>query len=285
MADSTETTQATTPPAPALVPAVAPAPVETTPPAATAPAGAPAGTTAAPDESPGEAPADSAPATPVVPPPKEDWRDARIKRLTAKLRELQPGAKPDESEPSPPSPDPGTRLAEAEIERRAQELSRQNSAIAEFNRQCNDAAAAGQKTYKDFDSRITSLRQLAGGPEDLTQQVAYNQFVAAALETGEAPKLLHVLGGDLDEAARIMALNPVRMAIELTRLAARDLDTNTSQAPKPISPVGGRGAPHTSIDPADPERADRLTTAEWMTRRNAQVAAQEDARSGRTARR
>jgi hypothetical protein len=216
------------------------------------------------------------------PAPKEDWREAKIRRLTARLHALED--KPGETETPAPAAaaTPEVRLQEAEIERRAREIAQQNIAVDTFNRLCTEAVAAGRQQFPDFDTRITALRtNLSGGKEDLQQQVAYNQFVAAALETGQAPALFHQLGGDLDEAARIMSLPLVKMTVELTRLAGKAPDTTVSRAPKPITPVGSRGAPHTAIAPDDPERADRLSTREWMERRNAQEKAKFEARAGR----
>ncbi len=62
-----------------------------------------------------------------------------------------------------------------------------------------------------------------------------------------------------------MALPPIKMAVELTKIASGQ-GRQVSGAAKPITPVGGRGASHDAIDPTDPERADKLSTAEWMKR-------------------
>ena len=68
------------------------------------------------------------------------------------------------------------------------------------------------------------------------------------------------------------------MAVELARLAAKlpveEADKTVaavSGTAKPITPVGSRGQSHVEIDPRDPDKADGLTTAEWMRRREAQV--------------
>lgn len=220
---------------------------------------------------PPAAPGDPEGEAPIPGPKKEDWREAKIKRLTAQLHELR--EKPAASAETPvPGPSPEERLNEAEIERRAREYARQSNAIDTFNRMCKEAADSGRQAFPDWDTRISALRTaFSGGPEDVQQQVTYNQFVAAALETGSAPQILHALGGDLDEAARIMAMPSIKMAVELTRLAGRAPDTSATRAPKPITPVGSKGAAHTAISPDDPERADTLSISDWMKRRDAQV--------------
>lgn len=220
----------------------------------------------------GEGEAGAAPIAAVT--KKEDWREAKIRRLTAQLHSLRDSTGEGTSGEAPaadPAAAPEARLQEAEIERRAQERAREISSIETFNRMCKETATAGRQAFPDFDTRITALREaFAGGQEDMRQQIVYNQFVAAALETGQAPQLLHQLGGDLDEAARIMSLPPIKMAVELTKLAGRAPDTSTTRAPKPIVPVGSKGSAHTQIAPDDPDRADNLPTAEWMKRRNEQ---------------
>lgn len=215
------------------------------------------------------------PAAPVVAEPvkPEDWRDSRIRVLTARLREEQEKNK----QAAPTVPDSSVQPASAgrsEAEIRAQvaaELQAQASAKA-FNEACNAVAQKGKLAYPDFDPRVNELKKLVTDWNDPGQVSPYNQFLAAAIETGEGEKILHALGGDLDEAARIMSLSPIKMAVELTKMAGGQGAVQLSGAPKPITPVASRNAQHTAIDPRDVSRADNLSTAEWMKRRNEQVA-------------
>jgi hypothetical protein len=126
---------------------------------------------------------------------------------------------------------------------------------------------------------VDELRKLAD-PNDPISMATYNGFLAAALETGEAPKLIYALGSDLNEANRILSLPPLKMAVELTKLAAKP-EQQISKASKPITPLNGRGVAHEAVDPTDPTRADALSTKAWMERRNAQLAAREKAEQGR----
>lgn len=211
----------------------------------------------------------SEPAKTPVTPKAKDWRDARIAQLTAKLKEAQGQAKSEVQGAETPVP-VVAQMPEFEIERRARELSAQQSQINAFNSACQAVADQGKVSFGDFDARINELKQLAGDG-DLQQQMMYNSFIAAAIETGEAPRLLHELGGNLNEAARIMALPPFKMAVELTKLSMTRPGGEASRAPKPITPIGGQRASHSAIDPTDPDRADNLTTAEWMKRRETQA--------------
>ena len=99
------------------------------------------------------------------------------------------------------------------------------------------------------------------------------------MELDKPEAIIHALGSDLNEAARILALDPVRMGVEVAKLAMRaDAGPGVSAAARPITPVGARGAAHTAISADDPDKADRLSTAEWMKRREAAVAAKHTGR-------
>jgi len=217
-----------------------------------------------------------------APAAKVDWRDRRIAQLTARLREAQQQAPAtgavSEAAPAPVAP-AATPAAgtDAQIEARAQQI----ASVAEFNRQCDAAAAEGRAKFgtEVFGSRVQSLQRLVD-PGDQRSLAAFNTFLSSALETGEAPRLIHELGADLDEASRILSLPPAKMAVELTKRAlAKPVEEEPSGAPKPPTPIGNRGVSHDAIAPDDPDRADRLSTAEWMRRREAQEAA----KYGRTA--
>lgn len=215
--------------------------------------------------------ADTASTTPPPPAPAADWKDRRIAEQTAKRRQAEQRVKELEDQIQAAVPPTSVKSEDpAEFDRRVDAAAQQRTAAVEFNRQCETAATAGRAAYPDFDSRVNELVTLVdrNDPESVAR---YNLFLAAALETGDAPKIIHQLGGDKNEADRLLRLPPVKMAVELTRMAARE-PQQISGAPKPISPVGGRGIAHTAIDPTDPDRSDNLTTAAWMERRAKQVA-------------
>jgi hypothetical protein len=99
----------------------------------------------------------------------------------------------------------------------------------------------------------------------------YNLFLEAALETGEADGIIHRLGGDLNEATRILALPPVKMAMEVGKIGDQlGGGKEPSKAPKPIRPVGS-SSPTTSAKPDDPEHGHEMKIDDWMKARNAQA--------------
>jgi len=199
-----------------------------------------------------------------------DWRDRRIATLTARLREAQ------RTQATAPAPDPtaaGTiTTTQEELDQLVRQRSSETAAVDDFNRRCNEAASTGRTAFSDFDTRIDSLKSLASGG-DAQELMRYNQLLLAAIETGEGPKLLHRLGGNLNEASRLMERSSIRMGIEMARMAASPAG-EPSNTPRPIRPISASTGGNTRIDPGDPEHSDALSTREWMQRREAQVTAQ-----------
>ena len=206
-----------------------------------------------------------------IPKPKpksEDWRDRHIAELTARLNaeRIKTAAAP---KPADPDSDFETRVA-TEAEARAAEIAR----VTEWNRQCNDVAAAGRAVHTDFDERIAAVRAVVNG-QDPTEAAQYNDVLSAAIETGKAHQLIYSLGENPGEVRRLMALSPTKRAMELATMAAK-IDAappapEPSAAPKPITPVGSRGLHYDGIAPDDAARGMKLPKAEWFKQREKQV--------------
>jgi hypothetical protein len=194
-------------------------------------------------------------------------REARIAELEAQIASLQPKAA---AAAAAPSEEEIAQRVRTEAERLAPTLAQQQTAAIEFNRQCNAAVEAGRLQFSDFDAKLGDLRSVIT-PGDQASEGAYWGIVSAALKSGKAAKVIHALGSDRAEAMRIMALDPESRTIEIAKMAMQGAEGEDG-LPKPITPVGSKGAQHTAIDPTDTERADRLTTTEWMKRREAQLA-------------
>lgn len=233
-----------------------------------------------------------------------DWRDRRIAQQTARLAQeraekAQLAEEVRRLKATPPASGeaPAVALDEAEVERRIDAEVGNRAALLEFNRSCDAVAAEGRAAFADFDARIQAM---AGGLVDRTDRqsvAAYNTLLQVAMEVGDAHRLLHELGGNLDEAARIMSLSPARMGVQLAKLQAKleadgegeaDGDNalagrkpRISGAPKPITPVGNRGPNKELIAPSDPTRAHQLSSQEWHRRRDEEVAARATKRATR----
>lgn len=213
-------------------------------------------------------------AAPTPEPVRQDWRDNRIAELTAKLKtEREKGAEL-ETRLAAPKADPAVVApsgpTEAEIAERVRTEAARLNSTENFNRQCDSLVASGRQQYPDFDANLRSVQSLVIQGDNASVQSYWN-LVRSAIQTGQGHELIQRLGQDKNEAARLMGLDDVSRAIELTKMSMDGKVTEVSGAPKPITPVGGRGAPHTAIDPGDKDRSDNLTTSEWMRRREAQV--------------
>jgi DNA repair exonuclease SbcCD ATPase subunit len=144
---------------------------------------------------------------------------------------------------------------EADVMTLAEQRAQQLLAERSFNEACNKVYHTGKTEFPDFDQAVSNLQMVGVGRE----------FLELATTSDAGAKLIHHLGTDLDEAARIAALPPVQMARELTRLEfklAQPVAKPVSKAPAPITPIGAGGA-------SDSGLRDDLPIDEWMRRNRA----------------
>src|SRR5215475_9123560 len=142
-----------------------------------------------------------------------------------------------------PSPD-------QQAEERAYQRLQQERLEADFNRDCNTLWQKGVDEYGD---------EMAEAKRGLDAVGWGNRpdALAALTSLPNGHRIYRELGADLDNAARILSLPPMRMAVELARLSGRDAsnplnasrETNRDQsedrrsrAPQPLRPVGGNSA-------------------------------------------
>lgn len=204
--------------------------------------------------------------------PKADWRDSRIAELTAKLNE----AKRNLHSPAVP---PQLKVGEsaADFESRVAEAANQRAtvmhAMKEWDAQCNTVADAGVKQFgqDEFFGRYNNLKQLVN-EQDADEVNVYTETLAVAMETGKGHELLYKLGAEPQEWKRLMALPPVKRAMEMAKLASKlESAPEPSGAPKPIVPVGSSGIHYDGIKPDDPKAGMKLDKKAWMEQRNKQA--------------
>ena len=169
--------------------------------------------------------------------PKNDWVQRRIDQLTrekheekrqrealeARLRELQP----------PTEQQPAQQLTPEQIREEAKRLIQQEK----FNEACNKVFDAGKSEFQDWDASLKTFGMLGG---------ATPEFLEAVTSMDAGHKVLHHLGQNPDEAERLLSLPPLRMALELARLESKVGQAKpapVSNAPAPITPIGGKSAP------------------------------------------
>lgn len=208
----------------------------------------------------------------VIPPaPKaKDWKDDRIAKLTHDLNEerrLRAATPPPEPKPGETEADFQSRVDEA-ANNKAQQIAFQK----DWDRQCNEVAELGKKEFPDFNVRLGAITATVND-KDPAEVAAYNQVIEAAIETGQAHKVIYALGADPGEYQRIMKLSPVKRAMELSKLAVTLVnDKEPSGMPKPITPVNSGGQHYEGITPDDPKRGTKLPIKEWMKLRDKQAA-------------
>ena len=212
----------------------------------------------------------SAPEPEVAAPPPgaaPKWAMDRIAKLTARVRGAE--AARTTGQPAPINPATGQQFTPDQINQmvseRAQVLANQQT----FYHRCVEARSAGDAKYPDFKAKIDQLVALVDMTDPRAAQ-GYNNFLEAALETGKADKVIYMLGSDPDKAAKIFAMAPLKMAVELAKLSEDKGLPEPSKVPKPIVP-GGSKSPITGVRPDDPDRGAELSTADWMRQRTAQA--------------
>lgn len=190
---------------------------------------------------------------------KEPWFQKRIGELTREKYEAKRAAETSAQEVQQlrnyveqvqqgNQPDGGLDV-ESYVQSRAQEMVSERG----FNEACNKVFDAGKTEFPDFEQSVSNL-QMVGMSRDFLE-------IVSSSDVGH--KVLNHLGNDLDEAARIAAMSPLKMARELTRLEYKLGQTQpkpVSKAPAPINPIGSGGSTSSGL-------SDDLPIKEWMARR------------------
>lgn len=206
-------------------------------------------------------------------PKPEDWRDKRIAELTRKLNEERKKAPPTVVA-APPAPVQAPGETQESFDSRVRETASQMVQINEWNRKCDDVASTGRTEFQDFNTRLAACQSVVNS-EDPAEVGQFNSILAAAMETGQAHRLLHSLGETPGEVTKLMRMSPLKMAVELERRAAKfappAADPEPSNAPKPITPIGSRGVHYDGIKADDPVNGTKLPIGEWMKQREKQA--------------
>lgn len=146
-------------------------------------------------------------------------------------------------------------------------------ALMKFNSDCDKIAAEGKKEFADFDNAIGILNQV--GLIDAPDKPQTFLQVVTTLENPH--KVMHYLGGNPDEAARLRALDQVGLARELTKLEFKinqPKSVSVSNAPPPIKPING--VAKGEIDVLNPPKD--MPMDEWVAANRKRRAATRSAR-------
>ena len=194
--------------------------------------------------------------------------ESRAAELLAQLEKNKTGGVGTDPAQDPSKVAPKS-LSEEEVERRATEKAALIARANEFNKACNTIVEVGKKEYKEsWDEAVKNLNMVGAIGKDVSPV-----FLENAVELKDPHKVLHYLGTNIEEGARIAQLPPTRMAIELARveaaLSAPPVEPKPiiSNAPAPVIPVGGQAksaAPPSLEDP-------NISPEEWYALRAKQI--------------
>lgn len=190
---------------------------------------------------------------------KEPWFQKRIGELTREKYEAKRAAEQAKIEAqqlreyleSAQQGEAPTGDVQALVKQEAAKLIAEKS----FNESCNKVYATGKSEFPDFDQSVANLQMVGMNREFLE--------IVTASDAGH--KVLHHLGNDLDEAARIAAMPPLQMARELTKLEfklGQAQPKPVSKVPAPIKPLHTTGSTE-GPDPKDIEN--------WIRKRNKEL--------------
>jgi hypothetical protein len=185
--------------------------------------------------------------------PKADPRDRAIRQMAFEQRETrrQLQAARDELERIHPR-DPNAPPAPADIERMVQERAQALIEHRETQGRTEAAIAAGNAAYPDFTERCNELASMGAADNPA--------FMSTIWKIPDGHKVIVELAGNPADAARILKLPPVDLALELAGLAQRISaapsaapapapapERATSRAPPPITPLAT--AARTEVNP------------------------------------
>lgn len=192
------------------------------------------------------------------------WKAEKYDKVLAQKKDLEEKLAAAIAAQDPSAP----KLTEADIETRAGQIAAQT----EFNRRANAVAEAGKTQFPDFLDKMAKIREQVD-PNDAAEQNRFVQMVAATMEAGDAAaRILYELGSNPDLATEVMKLSPVQQGMRIAKMAEKKGDPEPSGAPRPAPlQVGGRGSSQEEIDPADPVRADKLSSRTWIERRQKDI--------------
>lgn len=161
---------------------------------------------------------------------------AYARQLEARLQPQQEAA-----QQPPPGYVPVSEIARVAAQQREAER---------FTDACNDVADFGSAKFPDFNEAVSTFAMLGGPPPALLEAVT-------ALGKEDGARVYYELGKNPDEASRLLALSPARMAVEVAKMAAKPAAApRVSAVPEPVVPIGSGNA-RTEANPA------RMSDAQW----------------------
>jgi len=167
-----------------------------------------------------------------------------------------------------------------EVEKRASVKAEAKAAEREFVQASNRLADAAEKIDKDFIKKIKAIA------EDVAPIPGHMIGILDDLDNGAA--VLANLADDVDEYERIIALNPTKAAVELSKISnkittgAKPKAKELSKVPDPITPLGGKTSSTSNdlvIRDKEIKDASGALSPDFIRKRAAQIEARNKARA------
>lgn len=182
-------------------------------------------------------------------PKHKPWFQERIDQLTREKHDERRAREALEATLAEMRTNPDNPQPKADVQTLAKQEAAKIVEQQRFDDKCNEVYSSGKAEFQDFDDTIANFRMLGGLPVPVLEAV--NQLP-------DAHKVLYALGSDMDEAARILNMAPVPMAVALAKLSMSPAKAKpVSNAPPPINPIGGQARGGET----DPEK---MSIDEWM---------------------
>ena len=208
-------------------------------------------------------------------PKQKPWFQTRIDELTRQKHESAREAKEakdrlaliEANQPEPSDQSKPTYTPEA-FQDAVRAEARRIATVEAVQARTNSWLQAGNKEYgqSEFNDMCNMVASIGAGDSP--------DFMALVTDPDVIPdghKVIAAMKDNPEEAQRILALPPVKMAAALTRFAtaSKTVDKPVSQAPRPISTIGGsaKSSAPAENDPIDVWMAKRKETA-WDVRKN-----------------
>lgn len=227
------------------------------------PAAAPADEPAAPEGDPAPAAGEPAPAVDAA-------AQLRIDRLTREKFEAQRQrdeyasllrAQQQPQYQQPQYQQPADPIEQARLQGRQE--AEQGALAQRFNEACNGLFVAGQSEYgaEEMRDAVAALNAVGYGNRP--------DALAALTRLPDGHRVYRELAGNLENAARILSLEPMHMAMEFARMSRGEAapaagaapSVPVSRAPPPPRPVGGNAA-------RAPKPLDKMSMAEFIRERD-----------------
>jgi hypothetical protein len=160
--------------------------------------------------------------------------DERAQHETAERTRIQEAYEALQRGETKPETQPGNQ-SQSEIERQVAERIESAQRAKSFNDDCNKVFQAGSDEYQNFGAVLSQFSLLGEIPP---------HFLEAATMLDGGHKVLYHLGQNLDEAAEILTLPPVKLALKMAEIKSqldKPIQKPVSRTPAPIKPIDGSG--------------------------------------------